>query len=90
MIRGFFLSKYGIVLIAMSVLVFIPTVLLTFDLFTDSIYVETLTNPFTTFAVMVFIMTLGTYNLFRQGWRAVLVVSILLVISYVYVITFIM
>jgi len=42
MIRGFFLSKYGIVLIAMSVLVFIPTVLLTFDLFTDSIYVETL------------------------------------------------
>lgn len=68
----------------LAVLVMIPTILLKMG-FGGNIYVDTFTNPFTVFGIIVVTGAIATYNLFRPHWISVLHVTALVTVAFIYV-----
>jgi len=83
-IRGFFFSKAGFILMVIAVLIMLPTILLKMGV-TENIFVDTFTNPFVAFSVIVITGAIATYNLFRPHWISVLHVCALVLVAFVYV-----
>lgn len=82
--RGLFLSRSFVLVCILSIFVIIPTILLKIG-FGDNSFVSFFTEPFTSFAVIIFIGMAATYQFLRPHWFSLIHISIILLGAFIYV-----
>jgi len=81
---GLFFSRSAILVAILGIFVIIPTILASVG-FEENAFVAFFIDPFTAFAIIIFIGMAATFQLLRPHWISLVHISLILLGAFIYV-----